>query len=131
MLGYLIYMYVGRRIAVTGNGLDSLAVGMLTGSLLWLPIAGMSLGPIFSNQRIFWLVMLVALLSSVTPYAMDTVIMRRINASTFALLNSLLPATSFVVGLVILHQVPTIGELAGLVLITAAVGLVGMRPNAK
>lgn len=126
-LTWATYMYVGRRIAVTGNGLDSLAIGMVMGSLVWFPVAAPYVAPIFTDPHVLGLVVLVGLLSSVTPYAMDTVIMKRISAPTFALLNSLLPATSLLVGLVILRQIPTVGELIGLGLITAAVALVGMR----
>ncbi|QRV02392.1 EamA family transporter [Arcanobacterium phocisimile] len=98
------------------------------GSLVWFPVAFPHLGPIFTAGRIFGLVVVVALLASVTPYVMDAVIMRRLSAPTFALLHSLLPATSLLIGLIILRQVPTIGELSGLVFITVAVALVGFQP---
>ncbi|WP_216402968.1 EamA family transporter [Arcanobacterium phocae] len=127
-LCWAVYMYVGRKIAISGNGLDSLAIGMFAGSLVWLPVALPHVGPIFTDGRVLGLIVVVALLSSVTPYAMDAVIMRRISAPTFALLNSLLPATSLLVGLIILRQVPTVGELSGLVLITTAVALVNFQP---
>ncbi|WP_216379765.1 EamA family transporter [Arcanobacterium phocae] len=127
-LCWAVYMYVGRKIAVSGNGLDSLAIGMFVGSLVWLPVALPHVGPIFTDGRVLGLIMVVSLLSSVTPYAMDAVIMRRISAPTFALLNSLLPATSLLVGLIILRQVPTVGELSGLVFITTAVALVNFQP---
>ncbi|WP_216395487.1 EamA family transporter [Arcanobacterium phocae] len=120
-------MYVGRKIAVIGNGLDSLAIGMFAGSLVWLPVALPHAGPIFADGRVLGLIVVVAL-SSVTPYVMDAVIMRRISAPTFALLNSLLPATSLLVGLIILRQVRAVGELSGLVLITTAVALVNFQP---
>lgn len=131
-LTWAIYMYVGRKLAVSGIGLDSLAIGMFIGTLAWLPVAIPHLGDVFSDIKVIGLVALVGLLSSVVPYVMDAVIMRRINAGTFALLNSLLPATSLIVGLVLLKQVPTPGEIAGLVAITVAVALAtypGRKPR--
>lgn len=122
-LTWALYMWVGRKLAVSGIGLDSLAIGMFIGGLVWLPIALPSLDQVFFDARVLGLVALVGLLSSVIPYGMDSVIMRRIDAGTFALLNSLLPATSLLVGLVLLRQVPTPGEVAGLVMITVAVAL--------
>lgn len=122
-LTWAVYMYVGRKLAVSGIGLNSLAIGMFIGTLVWLPVSIPHLGDVFGDIRIIGLVALVGLLSSVVPYVMDAVIMRRINAGTFALLNSLLPATSLVVGLILLKQVPTAGEIAGLIAITVAVAL--------
>ncbi len=49
--------------------------------------------------------------------------MARVRRSTYALLVSLLPATATVVGVVVLRQLPTIPELAGIGLIASAVAL--------
>jgi inner membrane transporter RhtA len=53
----------------------------------------------------------------------DQLAMARIRRSTYALLVSLLPATATVVGLVVLAQVPTVVEIAGVGLVVIAVGL--------
>jgi inner membrane transporter RhtA len=68
----------------------------------------------------------VALLSSVVPYVLDQVNFGLLPAATFAILLALLPATALVVGLVVLRQVPTAGELAGLVLVSLAVALANL-----
>jgi inner membrane transporter RhtA len=65
----------------------------------------------------------VGISSSVIPYVTDQLAMARIKRSTYALLVSLLPATATVVGLIVLGQVPTIVEIAGVVLVILAVGL--------
>ena len=49
--------------------------------------------------------------------------MARIKHSTHALLVSLLPATATVIGVIVLDQVPTALEIAGVILVIAAVGL--------
>ncbi|MFY9262342.1 MAG: EamA family transporter [Actinomycetaceae bacterium] len=128
-LFWATYMYMGRRLTVEANGFDSLAIGMFIGSLVYLPVVLPDLPVIFGDAKILGLVVLVGLLSSVTPYVGDMVIMKRINAGTFALLNSLLPAASLLVGIIFLKQIPTPGELGGLVLITIAVALANYPGN--
>lgn len=49
--------------------------------------------------------------------------MRRLAAPTFALFAAILPATSALVGAVMLRQIPGLYELIGLVLVSIAVWL--------
>ena len=65
----------------------------------------------------------VGLLSTAVPYGLDQVVLRRLGADTFALLSSLMPATSMLVGAVVLGQLPSGWEVAGLVLVSVAVAL--------
>ena len=57
------------------------------------------------------------------PYVTDQLAMARIKRSTYALLVSLLPATATVVGVIVLAQIPTLVEIAGVGLVIAAVGV--------
>ncbi len=59
----------------------------------------------------------------VIPYVTDQLAMARIKRSTYALLVSLLPATATVVGVIVLAQIPTLVEIAGVGLVIAAVGV--------
>jgi inner membrane transporter RhtA len=49
--------------------------------------------------------------------------MARLPRATFALLLSLLPATASLIGLIVLHQVPSAIEVAGIMLVIAGVAL--------
>ena len=49
--------------------------------------------------------------------------MARLPRATFALLLSLLPATATVIGILVLRQVPTLAECAGIVLVILGVAL--------
>jgi inner membrane transporter RhtA len=53
----------------------------------------------------------------------DQLAMARLARSTYALLNSLLPATATVIGVVVLAQLPSLVELAGVGLVVAGVAL--------
>jgi len=53
----------------------------------------------------------------------DQLAMARLARSSYALLNSLLPATATVIGVVVLAQLPSLLELAGVTLVIAGVAL--------
>jgi inner membrane transporter RhtA len=59
----------------------------------------------------------------VIPYVCDQLAMARLSRSTFALLLSLLPASAAVIGVVVLHQIPTTVEVTGILLVAAGVAL--------
>ena len=61
--------------------------------------------------------------SSVVPYVCDQLAMTRLPRSTYALLISLLPATATVIGLVVLAQVPSAADLAGVALVVSGVAV--------
>jgi inner membrane transporter RhtA len=59
----------------------------------------------------------------VIPYVTDQLAMARLPRATFSLMLALLPATATVIGLIVLHQVPTARDLAGIALVIAGVAL--------
>jgi len=65
----------------------------------------------------------VGLCSSVIPYVCDQLAMARLPRATFALLLSLLPASATVIGIVVLGQIPTLVDVAGVLLVAGAVAL--------
>jgi len=65
----------------------------------------------------------VGLSSSVIPYVFDQLAMARLSRATYALFVALLPATATVVGVVVLRQLPTAVDLAGIALVMAGVAL--------
>jgi inner membrane transporter RhtA len=65
----------------------------------------------------------VGISSSVIPYVCDQLAMSRLSRAGFALLLSLLPATASAIGILVLHQVPSLVELLGIGLIIAGVAI--------
>jgi inner membrane transporter RhtA len=59
----------------------------------------------------------------VIPYVFDQLAMVRIARATYALFVALLPATALVIGVIVLGQLPTVLELAGVGLVMAGVAL--------
>ena len=123
------YIVLGKRVAGGGAGLDDLAVGMTAGVVLLSPLA-VGAGPVVSSPRLFLLAVGVGVLSSVLPYALDQVVLRRVGQARFALLLAILPATAPLIGLLLLRQVPRPLEALGILAVVAAVLLSSREPAA-
>ena len=117
------YILLGRRVASAGAGVDSLAVGMVFGALVYGPFAVGTAADALMSVRSTAMALGVGLLSTAVPYGLDQVVLKRLGTDTFALLSSLMPATSMLVGVVVLGQLPSGWEVAGLVLVSVAVAL--------
>lgn len=119
------YIVLAKRVATQGNGMDGidgLAVGFAVATVVLSPFA-LGTGPAWSSARLLLLGVGVGVLSSVLPYVLDQVVLRRVGRARFAVLLALLPVTATVVGLLVLAQVPGIAETAGILAVVAAVAL--------
>lgn len=126
------YMVLGGRIVRARSGIQSLSAGLAAGSLVYAPVglaaAGVT-GTIasFADPSVLAILLAVGVLSSVLPYTLDQVTMKRLGTAMFALLNALLPVSATVTGVILLHQLPTWGEVVGIVAVSAAVAISARR----
>jgi len=121
------YILLGRRVArAATGGVTGLAVAMAAGALLLSPFLAGGAGPVLHDWRLAALVVAIAVCSSVVPYALEQVVLRRVRAATFAVLLAMLPATAAVIGAVVLRQVPHGLEVVGLLLVSGAIVLTGL-----
>ncbi|MDN5860009.1 MAG: EamA family transporter [Pseudonocardia sp.] len=120
------YIVLGKRVATAGNGFDDMAVGFTVASVLLSPLLLLG-GPAglaaLASPVVLLLAACVGLLSSLLPYALDQIVLRRLGRGRFAVLLALLPATATVIGLLALRQVPGPLEAAGIAAVVAAVAL--------
>ena len=65
----------------------------------------------------------VGVSSSVIPYVTDQLAMARLPRATYATMVALLPAIATVIGIVVLTQIPTWIEVAGVALVIAGVAV--------
>lgn len=124
-----LYILLGRRVARVGAGVDGLAVGMAVGSLCFAPFFVRSVPEVVPDGGLVLLLVAVAVCSSVVPYGLEQVVLRRVPPATFAVLLALLPATAAVVGAVMLQQVPGVAQVAGLLCVSAAIALAPPRAD--
>ncbi|MFD1102812.1 DMT family transporter [Schaalia naturae] len=117
------YIVLGQRIAQERSGITNLALGCTTGSLVLAPLLAPGGAPALHSWQVALAVAAVGVLSTVLPLSLEALALSRLSASTFALLTALLPATSAVIGALMLHQLPGAWELVGLALVSVAVWL--------
>jgi inner membrane transporter RhtA len=122
---FTLYIVLAHRLSRGSRigSIDGLAAAMIVGFAVISPLglpgaAGAVLDPVSLATGIG-----VGISSSVIPYVCDQLAMARLPRATYALFVSLLPATATVVGIVVLRQLPTPVELAGIALVMAGVAL--------
>ncbi|MER5226485.1 EamA family transporter [Streptomyces flaveus] len=114
---YIIFsVRTGRRFPQA----DGLALAMAIGAVLFLPLGIVEAGAKLLNPTTLALAAAVAMLSSVLPYTFEIVALRRLPASTFAIMMSLEPAIAAIAGFLILSQALTLTESLAIGLVIAA-----------
>jgi len=115
---------------------DGLALAMAVAAVLFLPLGVTEAGTRLLDPTTIALGGAVAMLSSVLPYTLELLALRRLPASTFAILMSLEPAIAATAGFLLLDQTLTAPEAAAIALvIVASMGAVrtqaGRRPSRR
>ncbi|MDY0828529.1 EamA family transporter [Microbacterium sp. BG28] len=129
---WALYILASARVGREFVRLDGLALAMAVGALLSLPFGIVDAGGALLRPDLLALGAGVAVLSSTIPYALELSALRRLAASTFAILMSLGPATASIAGFVLLGQHLSVLEIAGIALVIAAsIGAVLMAPRAR
>jgi inner membrane transporter RhtA len=127
---FAAYIVLAHRVARDPalSGIDGLAGAMLVAAVVVTPLAGWAAAPAFTDPVALAAGIGVGVSSSVIPYVSDQLAMARLSRAAYALLVSLLPATATVVGLIVLTQVPSVTDAAGIALVIAGVALHRERP---
>ncbi len=122
---FALYIVLADRVAKRDglSGIDGLAASMLIAAAAVTAIGGWQAAPVLADPVGLLAGVGVGVSSSVIPYVADQLALARLARATYALLVSLLPATATVIGIVVLAQVPTAAELAGIALVVAGVAL--------
>jgi len=117
------YIVAGHALARDGgaSGIDRLGAAMLVAAIAAAPIGLRDAMPAFHDPRLLLAAIGVGISSSVIPYVCDQLAMARLPRSTFALLLALLPATASLIGAIILRQIPSPVEIAGIALVIGGV----------
>ncbi|MEV0622326.1 EamA family transporter [Nonomuraea sp. NPDC050404] len=105
------------------SGIDGLAAAMLIACVFVAPAAVGQAAPALIDPVTLAAGIGVGICSSVIPYVCDQLAMARMARSTYALLVALLPAAATVIGIVVLRQLPSLTELAGVGLVVLSVAL--------
>jgi inner membrane transporter RhtA len=118
-IGWASYILLTQRAGDEVTGIAALAVSMPVAGI----VATLIEGPAVIGH-LTWQVLLVglglALLLPVVPFTLELLALRRLNTTAFGTLMSLEPAVAVLIGVVVLHQIPRLGAVAGIALVIAA-----------
>lgn len=121
---FTLYIVLAHRISRSDPGthpIDRLGAAMLVAAIAITPLGFAGALPALADLIALSAGIGVGLTSSVIPYCLDQLAMTRLPRSTYALFVALLPATAVVIGVIVLGQVPTWIEAAGVGLVIGGV----------
>lgn len=124
------YILLSQRVGTALPGLSGLALALAVGALVLVPVGVAQAGARLLDPGLLAVGVVVGLLSSALPYALEMAALRRLPARTFGVLMSLEPAVAALAGLVLLDEVLAGRQVVAIGLICgasagAAVGAAG------
>jgi inner membrane transporter RhtA len=130
---FVLYIMLGHRMANEGGrgaaeggrptNIDRLAGAMIIAAIIATPWGLAGALPAFGHPA--WLLAGagVGVCSSVIPYVTDQLAMARLPRATFSLMLALLPVFATVIGAIVLRQIPTVQDVAGIALVVLGVAI--------
>ncbi len=129
-VGWAVYILLTQRVGDRFTGISGLSltvpVAALTAAIIGIPQA--------AGHLTFSVVVAaigLAVLLPVVPYSLELLALRRMTPTAFGTLMSLEPAIGVLLGLFLLHQTPSPGQVVGILLVVvagAAAQRSGQRP---
>lgn len=122
---FAVYIVLADRVAKRPalSGIDGLAASMMVAAVVVTPLGGWEALGALGDPLALLAGVGVGVSSSVIPYVADQLALARLPRATYALMVSLLPATATVIGILVLTQIPSLAEVAGIALVVAGVAL--------
>ena len=126
------YIVLSGRTGARFAQLEGLAIAMTVAAMLVAPAGLATAGSALWTPDALSRGAAIAVLSSVLPYSLELIALRRLAANVFGILLSLAPAVAALAGLFVLGQRLSASQLLGMACVVAASGLVmGRKPVAS
>lgn len=119
-VAWALYILLTKRVSGLIEGHSSLAISMCVAAVVALPFGGIGAANVLTDGGLIVTALVVALLSSVIPFAADFTAIKYLTPRVFGLLASLEPVVAAVIGFVVLHEALGPREVLGIVLVTVA-----------
>jgi inner membrane transporter RhtA len=101
---WALYILLSKRVGAAFARLDGLAIALGAGTFLVLPTGIAEGGSALGQPAVLAGGFAVAMLSSLIPYSLEIVALRRLSAAAFGILMSLEPAFAALAGVIILSE---------------------------
>ena len=118
-VGWAVYILLTQQVGDRFTGIQGLALTMPISA-----VAAATLGVAQAANHLTWAVVPaavgLAVLLPVLPYTCEMLALRRMTPAAFGTLMALEPALGVVLGLIVLHQRPSAGQVVGILLVVLA-----------
>lgn len=121
-VGYIILGHKASQKGASG-GIQQLGAAMAIALLFLMPVGFGQALQAFASIQLLVAGIGVGICSSVIPYVCDQLSMSRLPRSSYALLLALLPATATLIGVIVLSQIPSLADIAGILLVMIGVAV--------
>jgi inner membrane transporter RhtA len=101
---WALYILLSKRVGSAFAALDGLAIALGVGTFLVLPTGIVEGGSALGQGVVLGGGFAVAMLSSLIPYSLEIVALRRLSAAAFGILMSLEPAFAALAGVLVLGE---------------------------
>jgi inner membrane transporter RhtA len=130
---FALYIVLADRVAKRPqlSGIDGLGAAMLIAAVAITPIGGWQAASALIDPLALLAGVGVGVSSSLIPYVTDQLAMARLPRATYATMVALLPAFATIIGIVILTQIPSRLEVAGIALVIGGVAAHRPRDTAR
>lgn len=120
---YIVLAHRISRVDATTSPIDRLGASMIIAGLAITPLGLMGAAEAFGDPVALLAGVGVGISSSVIPYVFDQFAMSRLPRATYAMFVALLPATAVIIGVIVLAQIPTLIEVAAVLLVIIGVAI--------
>ncbi|WP_017624372.1 EamA family transporter [Nocardiopsis chromatogenes] len=114
-----LYIVLTQKVGGSFRPVHALALSMAVGAVVTAPF-GAPAALADPAPGALLAVLGIALLFPIVPFLLEMVALQRMSRAAFSVFAALEPAVSLVMGMVLIHQVPGWGQVAGMMLVVAA-----------
>jgi inner membrane transporter RhtA len=115
-----IYVFVGGQVTKRIPGNSGGAMGMMVAAVIAFGFGGVRAGTVLTHPDLLLLVLVVAILSSAIPFALQFFALQRLPSRTFGMLLSIEPVVAALVAFLFLGQRLSTAEVLGIGCVTVA-----------
>lgn len=122
---FVVYIILGHKASESGasGGVRRLGAAMAIAFIIIVPVGSMEACHAFGRPLLVLAGIGVGVCSSVIPYVCDQFAMSRLPRASFALLLALLPAMATIIAAIVLGQLPTAKDTAGIALVMIGIAI--------